>query len=138
MSYFILIKKSLIILLISKSSIINLVLGFRLNQRLLLSTLVSYWTAIYLGIKAHIDYISLKISKTIGIISRLRYYLPLPILLNICRSLIYPYITYGLVVWGQAAQMFLNKILVLQKRVLRIMNFSTNREHAIPLFNYHL
>ena len=88
--------------------------------------------------KAHIDYISLKISKTIGIISRLRYYLPLPILLNICRSLIYPYLTYGLVVWGQAAQMYLNKILVLQKRVLRITNFSTNREHAIPLFNYHL
>ena len=42
-------KKSLIKLLISKSSIINLVRGFLLNQRLLLSTLVSYWTAIYLG-----------------------------------------------------------------------------------------
>jgi hypothetical protein len=42
-------KKLDYILLISKSSIINLVIGFRLNQRLLLSTLVSYWTAIYLG-----------------------------------------------------------------------------------------
>ena len=45
----------------------------------------------YLGIlldnnlswKALIDYISLKISKTIGILSRLRYYLPLTTLLNV-------------------------------------------------------
>ena len=33
--------------------------------------------------KALIDYISLKISKTIGILSRLRYYLPLTTLLNV-------------------------------------------------------
>ena len=84
--------------------------------------------------KAHIDYISLKISKTIGILSRLRYYLPLTILLNVYRTLIYPYLTYGLVVCGQAAQKYLNKILILQKRFLRIMNFSVNNEHAVPLF----
>ena len=39
-------------------------------------------------------FISLKISKTIGIISRLRYVLPTSILLHIYRSLIHPYISY--------------------------------------------
>ena len=85
-------------------------------------------------IKYHIDFIALKISKTIGIISRLRHFIPNPILLNIYRSLIYPYISYGLLVWGQASKTNLNKILVLQKRALRLIYFINKREHAIPLF----
>ena len=46
--------------------------------------------------KFHVDYIALKISKTIGIISRLRHFVPTSILLNIYRSFIHPYISYGL------------------------------------------
>ena len=84
--------------------------------------------------KYHIDFIALKISKTIGIISRLRHFIPTPILLNIYRSLIYPYISYGLLVWGQASKTNLNKILVLQKRALRLIYFINKREHAILLF----
>ena len=39
---------------------------------------------------------------------------PFPqILLKIFQSLIYPYITYGLAAWGQAAKTHLNKILLL-------------------------
>ena len=39
---------------------------------------------------------SSKISKGIGIIARLRHFVPLTTLLNIYRSLIDPYISYGL------------------------------------------
>ena len=52
--------------------------------------------------KFHVDYISLKISKTIGIISRLRHFIPTSILLNIYRSLIHPYISFGLLAWGRS------------------------------------
>ena len=45
-----------------------------------------------------------------------------------------PYLTYGLAAWGQAAKTHLQKILVLQKRVLRLMYFSEPRAHAVPLF----
>ena len=84
----------------------------------------------------HINYISLKINKTIGIISRLRYVLPTSILLHIYRSLIHPYISYGLSVWGQTSKLNLEKILILQKRALRLFYFRNNREHAIPLYVY--
>ena len=50
------------------------------------------------------------------------------------RSLIEPYISYGLTAWGQATNSNLNKILILQKRALRLMYFSDSRAHAIPLF----
>ena len=36
--------------------------------------------------------------------------------------------------WGQAAKTHSQKIVVLQKRVLRLMYFSEPRAHAVPLF----
>ena len=60
------------------------------------------------------------------------HFVPTSTLLKIYRSLIEPYISYGLIAWGQAANS--NKILILQKRALRLMYFSDRRAHAIPLF----
>ena len=59
---------------------------------------------------------------------------PRTTLLNIYQSLILPHLTYGLAAWGQAAKTHLKKILVLQKRALRLMYFSEPRAHAVPLF----
>ena len=84
--------------------------------------------------KSHIDSVIVKISKTIGMIAKLRYFVPSTVLVNIYNSLILPYITYGLLAWGNASNAYLNKILVLQKRVLRLIYFTDRREHAIPLF----
>ena len=85
-------------------------------------------------ISSHIDHIASKISKIVGILARIRHHVPFNILLQIYRSLIFPYTLYGIPVWGQAAQRDLEKILILQKRALRLIFFSNNRTHAIPLF----
>ena len=50
------------------------------------------------------------------------------------QSLIVPYITYGLSVWGQACKSYQHKILLLQKRALRFMYFAKINEHTVPLF----
>ena len=84
--------------------------------------------------KYHIDYVASKISRTIGIIARLRHFIPLSTLLTIYRSLVAPYLTYGIIAWGQAAKSNLRKILILQKRALRLMHFFSNRDHILPLF----
>ena len=76
----------------------------------------------------------LKISKTIGIIARLRHLLPTSVLFNIYNSLIQPYLHYGFVVWGQTSKTNLEEILLLQKRALRSIYFSNNSESAIPIF----
>ena len=88
----------------------------------------------HLSWRYHIDDISSKISKEVGIIARLRHFVPTSALLTIYRSLIERYISYGLIAWGQAANPSLNKILILQKRALRLMCFSDTRAHTIPLF----
>ena len=79
----------------------------------------------------HISYIASKISKNIAIICRLRHLAPYLTLLNIYRSLIYP---YGLVAWGQATKSHIEKILTLQKRDMRLLNFANYNSHTVPYF----
>ena len=88
----------------------------------------------HLSWKHHINYIALKISRNIGIISRLRHFVPLTTLISIYNSLISPYISYGLIAWGQASKSHLEKLLILQKRAVRLINFLPFRTHAIPYF----
>ena len=44
------------------------------------------------------------------------------------------YNSYGLVAWGQAAKTHLEKLLTLQKRAVRLINFAPFRSHAVPYF----
>ena len=50
--------------------------------------------------KDHIDKISSKISKSIGILNRIKSFTPKYILKNIYNTLITPHLYYGILVWG--------------------------------------
>ena len=69
--------------------------------------------------KSHIDFICHKISKSIGIIAKLRHYILRQLLLSTYHTLITPYLTYGISAWGYCAKTHLNRLLILQKRALR-------------------
>ncbi len=70
-----------------------------------------------LGWKFHIDSICKKIKKSIGILSKLRYFVSLKILVNLYYALIYPFLTYGLIVWGNTYSTTLQPLFILQKRL---------------------
>ena len=72
--------------------------------------------------KSHIAYVSLKLCRIVGIIER------------IYCAFVHPYLNYGISVWDQPCKTHLNNFLVLQKRVLRSMNFANFRDHAILFF----
>ena len=56
-------------------------------------------------------------------------------MLNFYRSLILPYLSYGAVVaLGRAPKLYKNKLLILQKRALRLIYFKHRQERAIDLF----
>ena len=84
--------------------------------------------------KSHIDNICKTISRNIGIINRLKTFIPVTSLLTLYSSLILPYLNYGILVWGNTHQNLLNRILLLQKKALRIISFSHPRSHTDPLF----
>ena len=73
--------------------------------------------------KHRILHIASKISISIGIIARLRHFVPLNTLQHIYRSLIQPYLLYGITAWGRPGKIHRNKILRLQKRALRLIFF---------------
>lgn len=84
--------------------------------------------------KPHIDYISGKISRMAGIFSRLRHFIPKRTLIKMYNSILQPILTYGIASWGQACKTLTNKLLILQKRVIRSIFFAKTIQSAIPLF----
>ena len=53
--------------------------------------------------------VALKVSRTVGVVARLRHFVTRTTLLNIYQSLLLTYLTYGLAAWGQAAKTHLQK-----------------------------
>ena len=74
--------------------------------------------------KHHVSKISKTISRSLGIMYKLRPFLPLKIMKNVYYSLIYSHLVYGIEVWGSACKTELNKLLVLQKRAMRLMTYN--------------
>ena len=83
----------------------------------------------------HIDYISSKISKNIGIVRKARKIFTNETILTLQYYFIYPYLNYCIHVWGSATNSTLNKIIVLQKRIVRIISGVNRMTHSEPLFN---
>ena len=67
-------------------------------------------------------------------LSKLKHFIPSSVLVNIYNALITPYLTYGLIFWGNACKTYLDKTLILQKRALRLILSANRQDHAIPLF----
>ena len=66
--------------------------------------------------------VSRKISKSIGIIYKSSFCLPKTSLRSLYYSLVYPYLIYCVSVWGSTYQSNLNRIIVLQKKIIRIIS----------------
>jgi hypothetical protein len=88
----------------------------------------------HLSWKEHINYICNNIAKSVGIIYRSRYRLSSATRLSLYYTLIYPYLTYCNIVWSSTYVTNLNRIPLLQKRVVRTLTNSDYRAHSDPLF----
>ena len=87
--------------------------------------------------KEHTDNICKIISRNIGIINKVKFYFPTRILLNLYSTLILPHLNYGIIAWGCCADYHLNRLLLLQKKALRIICHSDYRAHTDVLFKTH-
>ena len=75
----------------------------------------------HLNWKEHISSTTKKISRSVGIICKLRLCLNSSLLLTLYYSLVYSHLNYGIHAWGSANKTELEKILVLQKKAVRAM-----------------
>ena len=82
--------------------------------------------------KQHINKISLKISKSIGVLYRLRDIYPRAVLQNLYNALILPQFNYCILCWGSVISEN-HSLHILQKKALRLITNSSYISHTEPL-----
>ena len=82
---------------------------------------------------AHINHISKKISKAIGILYQLKHIYPQRILFTLYTTLIVPHLNYCLILWGSYIKEN-HRPHLLQKKALRIITNSHYIAHSEPIF----
>ena len=83
----------------------------------------------------HIDCISSKVSRGVGILSKLKHILPSHVLRCIYLSLVLPHYSYCSIIWSACSKSYMNKLIILQKRAIRHVRCSKNYDHTSPLFS---
>ena len=83
----------------------------------------------------HTDYISLKVSKAIGIIYRLKDVYQLLVLQPLYNTLILPYFNYCILSWGATIRNC-NRLHLLQKKALRLISNSNYIAHTEPILKH--
>jgi hypothetical protein len=78
----------------------------------------------------HINKIANKISRSLGILNRLKHFLPMKTKILIYSSLILSHLNFGILAWGYKC----NRIVKLQKKAIRILSISKYNAHTEPLF----
>ena len=79
----------------------------------------------YLKWDFHVRHVCNKISKTIGILYKLKYTVPPHILILLYNALILPYLMYGNIVWGSACKTRLSSILRNSNKLFEFVLFRT-------------
>ena len=88
-----------------------------------------------LNFDKHISLVENKISRAVGIISKLRHYLPTYTTLQLYYSLIHTHLLYGLVVWGSSYKSKLKKLLSLQNKLVKLIGGGLLRDQTTPFIS---
>ena len=85
----------------------------------------------------HIDIVTNKVSKNIGIIAKARHLLPQHLTRTLYLTLVDPYVSYCNLVWSLShATTKLDRIYKLQKKFCRLITFSNFTAPSRPLFQH--
>ena len=99
---------------------------------------------------SHIEFVLQKLKRLLGILYKMRYKLPDWCLQNIYFAFVHPYILYGLEVYGNTFPSYLDKLTLLNNKLLRILQkkgrtccneslyLQYNTLPPVQLFNYQV
>ena len=85
----------------------------------------------------HIKEISKKISKNVGVLHKLKEYVPQYTLLSVYRSIIECHINYCNILFGNACDTHLSPLVVAQKKAVRIVANQPPLSHSDPIFQHY-
>ena len=82
----------------------------------------------------HIKYCTSKLSSSLYALNSSKKYLTTKHLIMLYNSLVYPYLSYGILLWGSTFQVYLSKIIIMQKKVVRIIVHAPYNSHTDEIF----
>ena len=71
----------------------------------------------------HITYVKSKISKSIGILYKIRRFLDMNILIQMFHSFVFPHLIYCVEICGNASAIHLDPLIKIQKKSIRAITF---------------
>lgn len=81
----------------------------------------------------HINYVSLCMCKGISILHFVRHYFPASVKKLIYFAYVYPFMTYCVTAWGNSHATYVNRIVLLQKKAIRLIYNADYLAHTAPL-----
>ena len=96
----------------------------------------------YLGVRIdkflhwhdQVNNIAVKLNRANALLLKIRNYVNMKTLRNIYYAIFDSHLTYSCIVWAQNINT-VNRLIILQKKALRIMNFKDQLFHSSPLFS---
>lgn len=88
----------------------------------------------FINWKHHVKFINTKIARSLFIIKQVKHFLPYESLRTLYFTLIHPYLSYGITVWGSASSDVFRRTIILQKRAVRTIFNAYYNSHTDPLF----
>ena len=84
--------------------------------------------------KKHIENVCRVCSRNIGVLYKVKTFLPNDAMYKLYCTLLLPYFNYGLLLWGNANKEYINKVFRIQKRAMRTISNSEYLSHTKPIF----
>ena len=75
-----------------------------------------------------------KIAKSNGILYKIRNFLHRKTLTHLYNSFVFPYLMYGIEVWGNTNAVHLDPIIKIQKKIIRTITFLHYLAHTKSIF----
>jgi hypothetical protein len=85
----------------------------------------------------HVLHCKAKLSSSLYAINAAKRYLTSTNLLMLYNALVYPYLSYGILLWGSAFKTNTNKIIVMQKKAVRIIAHAPYNSHTHEIFQHY-
>ena len=88
-----------------------------------------------LSFKLHIDKLTKKLSRSVGILAKLKPYLNSKALLSLYYAIFHSHLQYGLITWSSTFKTYLKKVSILQNKAVKIVGGGNYYDRATPFYS---
>ena len=88
----------------------------------------------YVNFSFHINSIATKLTRSIGMLAKIRHYVTKDTLRSIYFGIFSSILTYGSQIWGQIKSKHFNRLVTLQNKAVKVLNFANFRDTVSPLY----